>query len=125
MRVTSPCKCRVQTNLEVMSTDSIIITGNELHAFAARIAQLAKEELMKELKSAGMILSENEAKEYRKYKATTEPLLKQSEAARLLGVSPQTIMRMRDNGTLKATILSNGMVRFKKSQIMAIKNKAV
>lgn len=105
--------------------DTITITGNELHAFATKIAQIAKEELMKELKSAGMILSENEAREYKKYKAATEPLLKQSEAARLLGVSPQTVMRMRDSNLLQVVKLDNGSIRFKKSQILAIKSKAV
>lgn len=105
--------------------DTITITGNELHAFAARIAEITKERLLQELKSAGMILSENEAREYKKYKAATEPLLKQSEAARLLGVSPQTIMRMRDNNLLQVVKLDNGSVRFRKSQILAIKGKAV
>ena len=103
--------------------DTITITGNELHAFAAKIAQIAKDELLRELRTAGMILSENEAREYKKYKAVSEPLVKQSEAARMLGVSPQTIMRMKDNGTLKPTILENGMIRYKKSQILALKNR--
>ena len=103
--------------------DTITITGNELHAFAAKIAQIAKDELLRELRTAGMILSENEAREYKKYKAATEPLVKQSEAARMLGVSPQTIMRMRDNGTLKPTILEKGKIRYKKSQILALKNR--
>ncbi|MBO5387656.1 MAG: helix-turn-helix domain-containing protein [Lachnospiraceae bacterium] len=121
--VTSPLNTEYRQIFRVM--DTITITGNELHAFAAKIAQIAKEELMKELKSAGMILSENEAREYKKYKAATEPLLKQSEAARLLGVSPQTVMRMRDSNLLQVVKLDNGSIRFKKSQILAIKSKAV
>lgn len=104
--------------------DTITINANELHAFAARIAQIAKDELMKELKSAGMILSENEAKEYRKYKALSEVYLKQREVAKLLGVSDQTVMRMKDKGLLKFKEV-NGKPRFLKSQILAIKNQAV
>lgn len=104
--------------------DTITINASELHSFAARIAQIAKDELMKELRSAGMILSENEAKEYRKYKAFTEVYLKQSEVAKLLGVSDQTVMRMKDKGLLKFKEV-NGKPRFLKSQILAIKNQAV
>lgn len=121
--VTSPLNTEYRQIFRVM--DTITITGNELHAFAAKIAQIAKEELMKELKSAGMILSENEAREYKKYKAASEPLIKQSEAARMLGVSPQTVMRMRDSNLLQVVKLDNGSIRFKKSQILAIKSKAV
>ena len=119
--VTSPLNTEYRQIFRVM--DTITITGNELHAFAAKIAQIAKDELLRELRTAGMILSENEAREYKKYKAVSEPLVKQSEAARMLGVSPQTIMRMKDNGTLKPTILENGMIRYKKSQILALKNR--
>lgn len=119
--VTSPLNTEYRQIFRVM--DTITITGNELHAFAAKIAQIAKDELLRELRTAGMILSENEAREYKKYKAASEPLVKQSEAARMLGVSPQTIMRMKDNGTLKPTILENGMIRYKKSQILALKNR--
>ena len=107
-----------------MKTDTITITGNELHAFAARIAQITKEQIMAELKQAGMLLSENEAKEYKKYKSFSEVYLKQREVAKLLNVSDQTVMRMRDKGLLKVKEI-NGKPRYLKSQILAIKQQAV
>lgn len=102
--------------------DTITINANELHTLAVQIAQIAKEELMNELRSVGMILSENEAKEYKKYKAYSDVYLRQSEVARLLGVSDQTVMRMKDKGLLKFKEV-NGKPRFLKSQILAIKNQ--
>ena len=120
MRVTSPCKCRVQTIID-MDTDTITINANELHSFAVRIAQIAKDELLKELRSAGMILSENEAREYRKLKATKEPLIKQHDAALMLGVSDQTIMRMKDRGELPFVVISGGRVRYRTSDVAALK----
>lgn len=101
--------------------DTITINASELHSLAARIAQIAKDELLKELKSAGMILSENEAREYKKMKATNEKLLKQSDVAKLLGVSDQTVMRMKDKGDLPFTTLNSGRVRFRQSDVLALK----
>lgn len=106
---------------DILAMDTITINANELHSFAVRIAQIAKDELLKELKSAGMILSENEAKEYKRLKITSEKLLKQSEVAELLGVSAQTVMRMKDRGELPFTVLKGGRVRFRKSDITAMK----
>ena len=77
---------------------------------------------MNELRSVGMILSENEAKEYKKYKAYSDVYLRQREVAKLLGVSDQTVMRMKDKGVLKFKEV-NGKPRFLKSQILAIKNQ--
>ena len=97
---------------------TITISTDDLKSLAVSI----KDELLKELKSAGMILSENEAKEYQKFKSLSEVYLKQREVAKLLGVSDQTVMRMKDRGTLKATLV-NGRPRYKKSQVLAIKSK--
>lgn len=102
-------------------TDTITISANELHAFASRIAEITKAELMKELKSAGMILSENEAKEYKKFKVLNEKLIKQHDAAVLLGVSDQTLMRMKDKGEIPFVKLERNRVRFRKSDILALK----
>lgn len=101
--------------------DTITINASELHSFAARIAQIAKDELMRELRTAGMILSENEAKEYKKFKVLNEKLIKQHDAAVLLGVSDQTIMRMKDRGELPFTTLESGRIRFRKADILALK----
>lgn len=98
--------------------DTITITTDDLRSLALTI----KDELIAELKQAGMILSENEAREFKRYKAESEPLLRQREVAKILGVSDQTVMRMKDRGLLKF-IEVNGKAMFKKSQVMAIKNK--
>jgi excisionase family DNA binding protein len=103
--------------------DTITISTTELHSFAARIAQITKDELIRELKSAGIILSENEAKEYRKFKLLNEKLINQHDAAVLLGVSDQTVMRMKDKGDLPFTTLNSGRVRFRQSDILALKRQ--
>lgn len=107
--------------MEKLETDTITVTANELHSFATRIAEITKDELLKELRSAGMILSENEAREYKKYKMLNERLLKQHDVAELLGTSDQTVMRMRDRGELPFVTLEGGRIRFRKSDVLAIK----
>ena len=108
---------------DILAMDTITINANELHSFAVRIAQITKDELIRELRTAGMILSENEAKEYKKYKVLNEKLINQHDAAVLLGVSDQTVMRMKDKGDLPFTTLSSGRVRFRQSDILALKRQ--
>ena len=81
-----------------------------------------KDAIIEALKDAGMLLSANEAKEWLRYKQNCEPLMKQCEVASLLGVSDQTIMRLRNKGLLSPTKIINNRPYYNRNEIIRFKN---
>lgn len=85
------------------------------------LAALIKEEIISSLRDAGMFLTENEAREYRRWKKDNEPLMKQTEVAAYLGVSSQTVMRLRDKGLIVPAKIINNRPYFRKQDIQKFK----
>lgn len=66
-----------------------------------QISEIA-DQIFSRLNDAGMLLTENEAKEYKKLKAVAEvKLLTGVQVSRLLNVSPASVTRIRQSGQLK------------------------
>ena len=94
----------------------IVLTQSQL----AEIANIVSERIGSQLRDAGMLLSENEARRYREYCKEDDKLLSGTDAAKLLNVSPGTITKMRQSGQIKAKLIGRTW-KYTKRELLKLK----
>lgn len=95
---------------------NIVLTQSQL----AEIANIVSERISSQLRDAGMLLSENEAKQYKEYCRMSDTLLTGADAAKLLNVSPGTITKMRQSGQIKAKLIGRTW-KYTKRELLKLK----
>ena len=86
----------------------------------SEIAAIVSEQIGIQLRDAGMLLSENEARRYREYCKVDDKLLSGTDAAKLLNVSPGTITKMRQSGQIKAKLIGRTW-KYTKRELLKLK----
>lgn len=86
----------------------------------SEIAAIVSERIGIQLRDAGMLLSENEAKQYKEYCRMSDKLLTGTEAAKMLNVSPGTITKMRQSGQIKAKLIGRTW-KYTKRELLKLK----
>ena len=86
----------------------------------SEIAAIVSEQIGIQLRDAGMLLSENEARRYREYCKADDKLLSGADAAKLLNVSPGTITKMRQSGQIKAKLIGRTW-KYNKRELLKLK----
>lgn len=94
----------------------MVLTQSQL----AEIANIVSERIGSQLRDAGMLLSENEAKQYKEYCRMSDTLLTGSEAAKMLNVTPGTITKMRQSGRIKARMVGRTW-KYAKKELLKFK----
>lgn len=86
----------------------------------SEIAAIVSEQIGIQLRDAGMLLSENEARRYREYCKADDKLLSGTDAAKLLNVSQGTITKMRQSGQIKAKLIGRTW-KYTKRELLKLK----
>ena len=86
----------------------------------AKIADMVADRLIERLQDATLLLSENDARKYKEFCSSADVMLTGTEVAEMLGVTPPTVTRMRQQGLIRGRVVGK-VWKYPKTEVIRLK----